>query len=83
MLLAPNQTVHWFRVLTDLRMSGLSLDAIGKRIGGVPRERISGWLNIGCQPRHDDGERLIVLWEDLMHLDRSDVPVVDRNDWRL
>lgn len=51
----------WFRLLTDLKDRGWSLQAVAL-VTGVPVSSLDRYRNAGAQPRHDVGDRLIVLW---------------------
>lgn len=75
MKLAHDQHVDWPTLVRELIAQGLTMHVIGKRIG-CGQERIRKWVSIECQPRHDDGERLLLLWCDVMRRRREDAPVV-------
>lgn len=66
--------VFWWRVITDLERGGYSHAAIGAAIG-LSRTGIEGWKNRNVEPRHEDGERLIALWQIVTGLARSDLPL--------
>lgn len=51
----------WFRLLTDLKERGWSLQAVAL-VTGTPISSLDRYRNAGAQPRHDVGDRLIVLW---------------------
>lgn len=75
MNLAHDQRVHWVAVLLDLRRAVWSDHAIADRIGATD-QRVRKWREISTQPRHDDGERLIALWCEVMHRRRDQVPII-------
>jgi hypothetical protein len=68
----PGQRCDWWRVLEDLRMHGLSLEAIADATG-IPKSTILGYKNLAAEPKHADGDRLIGLWRARM---MPPVPVV-------
>lgn len=65
--------INWASVINDLVHGGYSIPAIRARIG-VPESTIKGWRNIGAEPLHDPGDRLIDLWCNAMMHDRSKLP---------
>jgi len=71
--LPPVQRVDWFRVLCDLKYSGLSLKTIALFVD-VSKSVVIGWKNIDAEPRYVDGERLIVLWEHITLKTRDQLP---------
>lgn len=77
MKLAHDQHVDWPEVLNDLVAAGKTLDALGKAIG-ANADRLKKWRDIECQPRHDDGERLLAVWCAVTGKARADAPVVSR-----
>lgn len=60
MMIRRHPPVDWFRILADLRRSGLSQCAVA-RIIAVPRNRLKEWA-MGKAPRYDDGRALLMLW---------------------
>jgi lambda repressor-like predicted transcriptional regulator len=54
-------TLDWFRILTDLKDRGWSLDAIAVATG-IPKATLDAYRNRGVQPPHDRGERILLLW---------------------
>jgi hypothetical protein len=75
--LTHDQHIDWPTVLADLRSAGMDWQAIAKRIGAEP-DRIRKWSDIYCQPRHDDGVRLLSLWCSKMQRQEGAAPVVSR-----
>jgi hypothetical protein len=70
--LAPGQCVNWWQVLVDLAMHRMTMGAISDATG-IPKSTLAGYKNLGVEPKHADGERLIALWRTRMH---DPVPVV-------
>lgn len=62
--MAADQVVDWFRLIADLRKTGLTESHISNDTG-IPRTTLVGWKQ-GSQPRHHEGERLIALWRQHM-----------------
>ena len=59
--LRPGQCVDWWQVIQDLHMHGMTLAAIGE-VTYIPKSTLHGYKNLGVEPKHADGERLIALW---------------------
>lgn len=78
--LAATEVIHWFRVLRDLRYCGVHISEASRRTG-VPRTTLLGW-EAGSEPRHSDGERVLMLWCEVTGRDRGAAPIIDRADWR-
>lgn len=57
--------VDWWRVLMDLRRSGLSMKSIEWKTS-IPKSTLAGYMNLYAEPRHADGVRLIALWRSVM-----------------
>ncbi len=66
----------WFRVLVDLDYLGVKTTAVSRMIN-VPRSTVAEW-KYGREPKHSDGEKLIVLWCHSMKKSRKQLPVIDR-----
>jgi hypothetical protein len=64
----------WFRLLSDLKGRGWSLEAVAL-VTGIPVSSLDRYRNAGAQPRHDVGDRLIVLWCGATGNTRERVPV--------
>lgn len=73
MKLLPGQRVDWQRVLLDLRGQSVGHRRLSVLLQ-VPKSTIDGWAN-GAEPRHADGERLVVAWCSILQRDRSELPV--------
>ncbi len=56
--------VDWFRIIADLNGRGLSTHDISSRIG-VAQSTLIGWKNDGAEPRYSDGNKLIILWQEI------------------
>jgi hypothetical protein len=65
LVLAPGQCVNWWQVIQDLHMHGMSVQAIADVIY-VPKATVLGWKNLGAEPKHADGSRLVALWQSRM-----------------
>ena len=59
--LAPDQRYDWWRILQDLSMRGMTLQAVCE-ITGIPVSTLAGYKNLAAEPKHADGERLAALW---------------------
>jgi len=78
-MLAPTTTdtrISWFRLFAELKASGWSLYRIVGHLG-VSKSTLIGW-KMGVEPRHADGERLIVLWLEVTGKQRGELPVERR-----
>jgi hypothetical protein len=60
--LLQGQRVDWWRVLEDLRRSGLSMDSISQAVG-IPRSTLLGYRNLDAEPKHADGSLVVALWK--------------------
>lgn len=67
-------TLDWFRILTDLKDRGWSLDAIAVATG-IPKGTIYNYRDRACEPRHDVGERILLLWCGATGKLRAEAPV--------
>lgn len=77
MNLAHDQSVHWVQILRELHDAGFRDADIAKRIGGhTEGEKIRKWRTVRCQPRHDDGERLLAMWSQVMRKPREAAPLI-------
>lgn len=63
--LRPGQCVDWWQVIQDLHMHGMSMAAISEA-SYIPKSTLHGYKNLGVEPKHADGERLIALWRTRM-----------------
>lgn len=77
MKLAHDQHVDWVSVVRDLIAAGQTFASIASRTG-AQKDRVKKWVQIECQPRHDDGERLIELWIVVTRRARDSLPIVSR-----
>lgn len=64
----------WFRVLADLQYAGRSNYDVAAFID-VPLGTVRGWKE-GSEPRHDDGQRLLELWQMVTAYGYEDRPCV-------
>lgn len=63
--LAPDQRLDWWRILEDLRMHRMTLEAISEATG-IPKSTLLGYKNLQAEPKHADGERLLAVWRTRM-----------------
>jgi hypothetical protein len=75
--LTQDQHVEWSAVIADLQAAGHDRCKIAKAIG-VPEKRMYQWVAIDCQPRHDDGARLVAYWCSITGKAETSIPVVSR-----
>jgi hypothetical protein len=66
--------VDWFRVLVELEGKGYRLNQIAAATD-VPRRTLLDWRNMGTEPSHAGGERLIDLWSQVMGEPRDALPL--------
>jgi len=59
--LTHGHRVDWWRVLEDLRRTGLSLEAIAVSTT-IPKSTLLGYRNLDAEPKHADGSVLVALW---------------------
>ncbi len=72
-------TTDWFAVIAEINRHGVSVYAISAEIQ-VPRTTILGWKQ-GTEPKHTDGEALVILWQRITNKTRDQLPKVGVNDW--
>lgn len=72
--------VNWFLVIVELCRRGYTHMTVAAAVG-VPKSTVQGWKQ-GAEPRHSDGERMVMLWCQVTGLDRDSLPKVSRYDWR-
>ena len=77
--LPPGQCVDWSRVILDLHMHGMSAVAIAE-VTHIPKSTLMGYKNLGVEPKHADGERLIALWRTRM-VDPLPVVMCELRQW--
>lgn len=75
--IAALQPVDWFRVLADLRRSGLSLSQVSAATD-IPERTLVGWHRGETMPRHHSGDRLLALWCERLEKGRDSAPRVRR-----
>ena len=49
--------LDWWRVIEDLRRTGLSIEGIAEGTQ-IPKSTLMGYRNLGAEPKHADGEQL-------------------------
>lgn len=57
------QRIDWFRIITDLERSGLSLEQIGDHVGRSKTQVIAYKSIPGTEPRFGVGVALLELWQ--------------------
>ena len=65
--------VDWWQIITDICRIGHTHASIGISIGAA-KSTVNGWRNGDCEPRFEEGDRLIGLWCELMDRSRESVP---------
>jgi hypothetical protein len=68
--------VNWPAVLADLCGGRMNTYAVSELIG-VPRSTLRGWLD-GSEPKHADGERVLLAWMKTTGRSRDRVPMERR-----
>ncbi|MDO8298457.1 hypothetical protein [Lacisediminimonas sp.] len=68
--------VSWFRIFNDLKVRGWSVYRIEEHLD-VAKSTMLGW-KAGAEPRHADGELLIVLWIQVTGEARDALPLERR-----
>lgn len=63
----------WFRVLVDLQYAGWPHSRVAALID-VPVGTLRGW-KAGSEPAHDDGQRLLELWCEVMGREMRERPM--------
>ena len=64
--LSQDQRHDWSRILIDLSMHGMTLQAVFEATG-IPVSTLHGFKNLDAEPKHADGDRLLALWAGRMH----------------
>ncbi len=65
--------IDWRTLLADLARSGWTMAAVARRTD-IDTSTLDSYRNRGCTPRHDAGERLVVLWCSVTHSTRENAP---------
>jgi hypothetical protein len=60
-VLPPGQCIDWWQVIQDLSMHRMNLQAICDTTG-IPVSTLNGYKNLGVEPKHADGSRVLSLW---------------------
>ena len=66
--------VDWFRVLSDLRSAGMALTLIATVVR-CSKGTLLGLRNAEAEPKHDVGERIVLLWMRQTSLPREKLPM--------
>lgn len=69
---ADTSPVNWTLMLSELHECGVPLSRVAAATG-IPKTTLYNWSQ-GSEPRHQDGELLIALWERVTNLSRLDLP---------
>jgi len=67
--------VDWFRIIADINGKDFSMVAISQHID-VPRTTVIGWKNLNAEPKHDEGQRLLMLWHEITGKTTDEVPMI-------
>ena len=59
--LAQGKRIDWWKLIEDLRRSGLSMEGIATGTF-IPKSTLLGYRNLDAEPKHADGEQLKQLW---------------------
>lgn len=65
--------VDWFRVITDITITGVTLYELASEVG-VSKSTVHGWKS-GAEPKHGDGESLVAFWCRITNRGRDRLPV--------
>lgn len=76
----PVVRVDWFQVLVDLGRRGYSVAEVSKQVS-VPKATLMGWKNLGHEPRHVEGERLLLFWARALDRPLSEAPRTHAPHW--
>lgn len=68
--------VNWFQLFVELKSNGWSLYRLVEHLG-VSKSTLIGW-KMSVEPRHADGERLILLWLEVTQKQRGELPMERR-----
>lgn len=68
--------IDWWRVVTELSAHGYGKDHIHHAIGRSPSWAMT-LKNIGCEPRHCDGQALLQLWSTVVDKPIDQAPRLD------
>ena len=68
------ERVDWFAILNELNRAGFPNTQVAASTA-IPRQTLCGYKS-GAEPRHQDGETLIVFWMQVTAKGRTEVPVI-------
>lgn len=66
-------TIDWWQVVVDVERRGYTQAAAAAAVG-VSASTLKGWKNLGAEPGHAAGERLLTLWAQVMQCPADDAP---------
>lgn len=61
----PIKRVDWWKVLTDLQYNGYSLPRLSEQTL-IPHSTLNCFKNQDAEPRHYDGETILIFWRRVM-----------------
>ncbi len=76
----PVSRVDWFQILVDLSRRGYTVRAVAVQVG-VPHSTLMGWKNLGHEPKHTEGERLLAFWARALDREASAAPRTQAPPW--
>lgn len=53
--------IDWWRIIADLSAKGMTMQRVSD-LTSIPLSTLAGYKNLNVEPKHADGERLLVLW---------------------
>lgn len=80
LVVASDESVDWFRVITDLRRAGETYLRIARAVA-VSESAVRLWAG-GTEPRYRDGVALLLLWERVTGKTQECAPLVSRYSYR-
>lgn len=57
--------INWWQIIADLSKKGMTMEVIGGLVN-IPVSTLAGYKNLNVEPKHADGERLLMLWRRTM-----------------
>ncbi|MGX5880091.1 hypothetical protein MJS38_06445, partial [Burkholderia gladioli] len=73
----PVRVVDWFHVLEDVRRADFTLAQIAQYTC-IPRTTLLGYRNLGAEPKHWAGVRLLTLWTQVTGRAAAEAPTIER-----
>ena len=72
--------VDWLAILLELGRLGYSNSALAAALR-IPRTTLVGWKNSGVEPKHGDGEAVLVLWSRVVGRPVDQAPRTNAPRW--